>query len=37
VIKQDLENAAFENTRVNHVSGLTGACQGLVSAAEHLG
>jgi hypothetical protein len=37
VIKQDLENAAFENTRVNHVSDLTGACQGLVSAAEHLG
>ena len=28
VIKQDLENAAFENTRVNHVSDLTGACAG---------
>jgi hypothetical protein len=36
VIKQDLENAAFENTRVNHVGDLTGACEGLVSAAEHL-
>jgi hypothetical protein len=36
VIKQDLENAAFENTRVNHVGDLTGACDGLVSAAEHL-
>jgi hypothetical protein len=35
-IKQDLENAAFENTRVNHVSDLTTACQGLVSAAQHL-
>jgi len=36
VIKQDLENAAFENTRVNHAGDLTGACDGLVSAAEHL-
>jgi hypothetical protein len=36
VIKQDLNNAAFENTRVNHVSALTGACEGLVSAAQHL-
>jgi hypothetical protein len=36
VIKRDLENAAFENTRVNHVSDLTGACEGLISAAEHL-
>jgi hypothetical protein len=36
VIKQDLENAAFEDARVNHVSDLTGACEGLVSAAEHL-
>jgi hypothetical protein len=36
VIKQDLENAAFENTTVNHVSDLTGACQGLISTAEHL-
>ena len=36
VIKQDLENAAFENTRVNHVGDLTGACAGLVSAAQHL-
>ena len=36
VIKQDLDNAAFENTKVNHVSDLTGACAGLVSAAQHL-
>jgi hypothetical protein len=35
-IKQHLENAAFENTRVNHVSDLTTACQGILSAAQHL-
>ena len=36
VIKQELENAAFDNTRVRNVSSLTGACEGLISTAEHL-
>jgi len=35
-IKQDLENAAFQNTSVTHVSDLTTACEGLVSAAQQL-
>jgi hypothetical protein len=36
VIKQELENAAFNNTRVRNVSGLTSACEGLISTAEQL-
>ncbi len=36
VIKQELENAAFKNTPVRNVSSLTGACEGLISTAEHL-
>jgi hypothetical protein len=36
VIKQDLVNAAFNNTTVSHVTLLTGACAALVSAAQHL-
>jgi hypothetical protein len=35
-IKQDLENAAFNNTGVSHADGLTGACQGLLGAAQAL-
>ena len=36
VIKRELENAAFKNTPVRNVSSLTGACEGLISTAEHL-
>jgi len=36
VIKQDLENAAFDNTPVTNVGSLTGACEGLIGTAEHL-
>jgi hypothetical protein len=36
VIKQDLENAAFDNTQISQVSALTGACQGLIGAAQAL-
>ena len=36
VIKQELENAAFDNTRVRNVSNLTAACEGLIGTAEHL-
>ena len=36
VIKQELENAAFNNTPVRNVSSLTSACEGLISTAEHL-
>ena len=36
VIKQDLENAAFENTQISNVGGLTAACQGLIGAAQGL-
>jgi hypothetical protein len=35
-IKQDLENAAFDNTPIHHVGELTDACQGLVGAAQGL-
>jgi hypothetical protein len=35
-IKQDLENAAFNNTQISHVGALTGACQGLIGAAQAL-
>jgi hypothetical protein len=35
-IKQDLENAGFNNTGVSQVGGLTGACQGLLGAAQDL-
>jgi hypothetical protein len=35
-IKGDLEAAAFENARVNNVSDLTAACQGLIGTAENL-
>jgi hypothetical protein len=36
VIKQDLENAVFENSSATHVSSLTSACNGLTSAVQHL-
>ncbi|MBO0814559.1 MAG: hypothetical protein J2P30_05320, partial [Actinobacteria bacterium] len=35
-IKQDLENAAFHNTRISHVGDLNGACQSMISAAQAL-
>ena len=36
VIKQDLENAAFNNTRISNVGALTGACQSLIGSARDL-
>jgi hypothetical protein len=35
-IKQDLENAAFDNTQISNVGGLTAACQGLIGVAQGL-
>jgi hypothetical protein len=36
VIKQGLENAAFNNTKISDVGKLTSACQGLIGAAQVL-
>jgi hypothetical protein len=36
VIKQGLENAAFNNTKISDVGKLTSACQGLIGAAQAL-
>jgi hypothetical protein len=36
MIKQDLENAAFDNTQISNVSRLTAACQGLIGTAQAL-
>jgi hypothetical protein len=36
VIKQDLENAAFNNTRISNVGALTGACRTLIGSARKL-
>jgi hypothetical protein len=36
VIKQDLENAAFNNTQISNVDQLTEACQSLIGAAQAL-
>jgi hypothetical protein len=36
VIKQDLENAAFDNTQISNVGQLNGACQSLIGAAQDL-
>jgi hypothetical protein len=36
VIKQDLENAAFHNTKISNAGQLNGACQSLIGAAQDL-
>jgi stage V sporulation protein SpoVS len=36
VIKQDLENAAFNNIQISNVGALTGACQRLIGSARDL-
>jgi hypothetical protein len=36
VIKNELENAAFENQPVSHVAALTAICEALIAAAERL-
>ena len=36
VIKQDLENAAFQNTPVPNAGQLNGACNSLIGAAQDL-